>query len=229
MKKIFYVLAILVLFSGCGMMNNTPTRKVEALLSKYQSNDSEVLDDLDNVLMSDYNLTDDERDDYSEFMSKHYQDMTYKIKDEKIDGDSATVDVEVTVRDYSKALTDANEYRTNNSDEFDVSNTFASYRLGKLKEVEDTKTYTITFHLTKDGKEWKVDPLSSDDESKLNGTYGYSMINYDSSTYSDNDNSSVSDSDSDINDSDNTSGTNDSDNGTRGVADSSDDNSRMVQ
>lgn len=223
MKKIFYVLAILVLFSGCGMMNNTPTRKVEALLSKYQSNDSEVLDDLDNVLMSDYNLTDDERDDYSEFMSKHYQDMTYKVKDEKIDGDSATVDVEVTVRDYSKALTDANEYRTNNSDEFDVSNTFASYRLGKLKEVEDTKTYTIIFHLTKDGKEWKVDPLSNDDESKLNGTYGYSMINYNSSTYSDS-NNGVSDSNSGINNSNNT-----SDNSTRGVADSSDDNLRTIQ
>ena len=186
MKKLFYTLTILLLFSGCSMMNNTPTRKVEALLSKYQSNDSSVLDDLDNVLMNDYNLTDDERDDYSDFMGRHYQDLTYKIKDEKIDGDSATVDVEITARDYSNALKEANEYRTQNADMFDSSNTFASYRLGKLKEVDDTKTYTITFHLTKDNKEWKVDPLSSDDESKINGTYGYSTVNYDSSTYSDN-------------------------------------------
>jgi len=177
MKKIICLIIAITLFSGCGMMNNTPTRKVEALLSKYQSNDSEVIEDLDNVLMSDYNLSDDERDDYREFMGKHYQDMTYKIKDEKIDGDSATVDVEITVRDYSSALKDANDYRSDNSSEFDSSNTFASYRLNKLKDVQDTVTYTITFHLTKSGDEWVIDPLSSDDESKINGTFGYNNVN----------------------------------------------------
>lgn len=191
MKKIMCLIMAIILFSGCGKMNNTPTRKVEALLSKYQSNDSEVIDDLDNVLMSDYNLTDDERDEYREFMSKHYQDMTYKIKDEKIDGDSATVDVEITVRDYSSALSEANDYRSDNFSEFDSSNTFASYRLDKLKDVDDTKTYTITFHLTKNGDEWVVDPLSNDDESKLNGTYGYNNTNtYKSSIENDNEDKS---------------------------------------
>ena len=176
MKKVFCILLSVFILTGCGKMNNTPTKKVEALLSKYQSNDSEVMNDLDNVLLMDSNFTDDERNDYKEFMKKHYQDMTYKIKNESIDGDSATVEVEVTVRNYSNAVNEANDYRLNNSSEFDETNTFATYRLGKLKDVTDTETYTIVFTLTKIDDEWQVNPLSTDDESKLNGLYGVADI-----------------------------------------------------
>lgn len=182
MKKLFYVLLSVFILTGCGKMNNTPTKKVEALLSKYQSNDSEVMNDLDNVLLMDSNFTDDERNDYKEFMKKHYQDMTYKVKDESIDGDSATVEVEITVRNYSGAVNEANDYRLNNASEFNDSNTFASYRLGKLKDVTDTETYTIVFTLTKTNDEWQVNPLSSDDESKLNGLYGVADITVPEST-----------------------------------------------
>ena len=182
MKKLFYVLLSVFILTGCGKMNNTPTKKVEALLSKYQSNDSEVMNDLDNVLLMDSNFTDDERNDYKEFMKKHYQDMTYKVKDESIDGDSATVEVEITVRNYSGVVNEANDYRLNNASEFNDSNTFASYRLGKLKDVTDTETYTIVFTLTKTNDEWQVNPLSSDDESKLNGLYGVADITVPEST-----------------------------------------------
>ena len=182
MKKLFYVLLSVFILTGCGKMNNTPTKKVEALLSKYQSNDSEVMNDLYNVLLMDSNFTDDERNDYKEFMKKHYQDMTYKVKDESIDGDSATVEVEITVRNYSGAVNEANDYRLNNASEFNDSNTFASYRLGKLKDVTDTETYTIVFTLTKTNDEWQVNPLSSDDESKLNGLYGVADITVPEST-----------------------------------------------
>lgn len=177
MKKLFCIVLSVFILTGCGKMNNTPTRKVEALLSKYQSNDSEVMNDLDNVLLMDSNFTDEERNDYKEFMKKHYQDMTYKVKDESIDGDSATVEVEVTVRNYSNVVNEANDYRLNNSSEFDDDNTFAKYRLGKLKAVSDTETYTIVFTLTKSNDEWQVNPLSTDDENKLNGLYGVSEIN----------------------------------------------------
>lgn len=172
MKKLFYVILCILFLSGCGNMNNTPTKKVEELLNKYQSNDIDVVSDLSDVLMNDYNMTDDEKNDYAAFMKKHYQDMVYKIKDETIDGDNATVEVEVTVRNYSSAVNDANEYRSENSAEFNDDNTFSSYRLKKLEEVDDTETYTIYFHLTKVKDEWKVSPISSEDESKLNGLYG---------------------------------------------------------
>ena len=161
MKKLFCILLSVFILTGCGNMNNTPTKKVEELLSKYQSNDSEVMNDLDNVLLMDSNFTDDERNDYREFMKKHYQDMTYKIKNESIDGDSATVEVEVTVRNYSNAVNEANDYRLNNASEFDDNNTFATYRLGKLKDVTDTETYTIVDHYFGgliDGNDYEIKP-----------------------------------------------------------------------
>lgn len=189
MKKIFCILLSVFILTGCGKMNNTPTKKVEALLSKYQSNDSEVMNDLDNVLLMDSNFTDDERNDYKEFMKKHYQDMTYKVKNESIDGDSASVEVEITVRNYSNVINEANDYRLNNASEFDENNTFASYRLDKLKDVTDTEIYTIVFTLTKTNDEWQVNPLSSDDESKINGLYGVSEITIPESTNDTSDNS----------------------------------------
>ena len=49
--------------------------------------------------------------------------------------------------------------------------------MGKLKEVTDTETYTITFHLTKENDEWKIDDLSDDDLRKLSGLYGVTDVN----------------------------------------------------
>ena len=90
--------------------------------------------------------------------------------------------MEITVRNYSGVVNEANDYRLNNASEFNDSNTFASYRLGKLKDVTDTETYTIVFTLTKTNDEWQVNPLSSDDESKLNGLYGVADITVPEST-----------------------------------------------
>ena len=177
MKKFIFLIISLVILTGCGNMNNTPTKKVEAFLNKYQTNDSDVMADLDDVLLFDADLTDDERNDYREFMKKHYQDMTYKIKDETIDGDSATVTAEITVRNYTDAVNNANNYRLENASEFNDENTFASYRLGEIKKVTDTETYTLTFYLTKLDEQWTINPISSDDESKLNGLYGVTDVN----------------------------------------------------
>ena len=170
----------IVLLTGCSCsanMGNTPTKKVEEYLNKYQTNDDDVVSDLDNVLTNDTTLTSDERTDYSDFMKKHYQDMQYEIKDEMIDGDTATVDAEITVRNYANAINEANQYRIDNSDEFNDENTFAKYRLDRLKEVTDTETYTITFHLTKENEEWKIENLSDDDLRKLSGMYGVTDVN----------------------------------------------------
>ena len=180
MKKVLYLLVAIVLLTGCSCsanMGNTPTKKVEEYLNKYQTNDDDVVSDLDEVLTNDTTLTDTERDEYSNFMKTHYRDMQYEIKDETIDGDTATVDAEVTVRNYADVVNEANDYRLNNADEFDDDNTFASYRLGKLKEVTDTETYTITFHLTKENEEWKISDLNDDDLRKLSGLYGVTDIN----------------------------------------------------
>ncbi len=204
MKKLVCFLLALFVLTGCGNMNNTPTKKVESLLNKYQSNDNEVISDLDDVLLLDTDLTENERNDYREFMKKHYQDMTYKIKNEKIDGDSATVDAEITVRSYANAVNSANNYRLSNADEFDEDNTFASYRLGKLRSVKDTETYTIVFHLTKVNDEWQVDPITSEDESKLNGLYGVNDLNNTISSTNNGVNNTATTNDTNNNDTSNT-------------------------
>ena len=208
MKKLVCFLLALFVLTGCGNMNNTPTKKVESLLNKYQSNDNEVISDLDDVLLLDTDLTENERNDYREFMKKHYQDMTYKIKNEKIDGDSATVDAEITVRSYANAVNSANNYRLSNADEFDEDNTFASYRLGKLRSVKDTETYTIVFHLTKVNDEWQVDPITSEDESKLNGLYGVNDLNNTISSTNNGVNNTATTNDTNNNDTSNTDNTN---------------------
>ena len=180
MKKALCLLLAIGLFTGCSCtanMGNTPTKKVEEYLNKYQTNDDDVVSDLNDVLTNDVTLTDDERVSYSDFMKTHYQDMQYEIKDETIDGDSATVTAEVTVRNYADAINEANNYRLNNADEFTDTNTFANYRLDRLKEVTNTETYTITFHLTKENDEWKVDNLSDDELRKLSGMYGVTDVN----------------------------------------------------
>ena len=180
MKKVLYFLVAVILLTGCSCtanMGNTPTKRVEDYLNKYQTSDDDVVSDLNDVLTNDTTLTPEERDNYSDFMKTHYKDMQYEIKDETIDGDTATVDAEITVRSYADAVNEANDYRLNNPDVFDEDNTFASYRLGKLKEVTDTETYTITFHLTKKNEEWKIDNLSDDDLRKLSGLYGVTDVN----------------------------------------------------
>lgn len=180
MKKVLYLLVAIALMTGCSCtanMGNTPTKKVEEYLNKYQTNDDDVVSDLDDVLTNDTTLTDDERSQYSDFMKAHYRDMQYEIKNETIDGDTATVDAEITVRNYANAVNEANQYRLDHPDEFNDTNTFASYRLNKLKEVKDTETYTITFHLTKKDEEWTVDNLSDDELRKISGLYGVEDVN----------------------------------------------------
>lgn len=201
MKKVLYVLLAIGLLTGCSCtdnMGNTPTKKVEDYLNKYQTNDNDVISDLEDVLTNDTSLTADERADYSDFMKKHYQDMQYEIKDETIDGDVATVLAEVTVRSYTDVLNNANQYRIDNPDEFTDTNTFATYRLDKLKEVTDTETYTITFHLTKEDEEWKIQNLTDEDLRKISGMYGVTDINALVPSESDSDEEDASDESTDI-------------------------------
>lgn len=196
MKKILVLFMSLLIFTGCDTnMGNTPTKAVEDFLGKYQTNDSDVISDLNDVLASLIDLTDKDQDNYREFMKKHYQDMQYTIKDETIDGDKATVETEITVRNYADAYNNAEEYYMNHKDEFN-DKSYAEYRLNKLKEVTNMETYTIDFKLTKEDGKWTVDDLSDEQESKLNGFYGaknYSEISLDEGNETNSDSNDNSD------------------------------------
>lgn len=177
-NKIILLVTILFLVVGCGNMMNTPTKKVEDFLSKYQTMDKDVLSQLDDVIKDAGNLIEDQKNSYRDMMKKQYQNLSYKIKDETEDGDNATVEVEIEVYDFGKAIRESETYLTTNREEFLDTETnevdtkkFLDYKIGQMKKVKDKVKYTINFTLTKVNDEWKLDDISDVDRQKLHGLY----------------------------------------------------------
>lgn len=179
MKKILWVLLIIVCLTGCNNLMNTPTKKVEYLLSKYQNNDSEVLKQLDETLLTDAILTKEEKEKYKSIMQKQYKDLMYNIKNEAIDGKTAVVEVEIDVYDYAKAVTNSENELLNNSEKFKDSTgevdtiKYNDYKLSNLEKVTDRVKYTINFTLSKVDEEWVVDDLTETERMKIHGLYAY--------------------------------------------------------
>lgn len=179
MKKIGYLFLCVFLLSGCGKMLNTPTKRVEMFFEKYQTLHADVIRDLDHIIAEEELFNTENRDQYRDLMKKHYQDLTYVIKEEEINGDQATVTAEITVTDFSKAMSDAEKYLKDHPEEFldekgKYDDTlYMKYRLDQLKEAKDKVKYTLKLKLTKDGDEWKLEELSDSDYQKINGIYNY--------------------------------------------------------
>lgn len=199
-KKIIVFLSLLVmLMTGCGNNMNTPTGKVEEFLGRYQSMDSEVLTQLDNVISNDTTMNDEQKKDYKTLMEKQYQNMSYKIKDEEIDGDEAEVLVEIEVLDYANSIIASRDYYEEHRDEFDdgeigndgadtdndgrdeegeivggavdTISSFITYKIEQLMDVTDTTKYEITFHLNKEDGEWVLEDLTDVDRQKIHGLF----------------------------------------------------------
>lgn len=182
MKKILSILSIGLILTGCSLgkdMRNTPTKQVETYLNQYQTLDSNVLTKLDSLVDQEELFDDDQKITYKDILKKHYQDLTYTIKEETVNGDKATVETEIEVNDYTKALKEAENYRTTNEKEFlDDDNKFNEtkfndYKLNLLKSNKERVKYTIYFSLTKVDGEWKLDDLTDSEEEKILGIYEY--------------------------------------------------------
>lgn len=179
MKKklcLLIICFILLITTACSM-GNTPTSAVERVLSKYNTNDEEIVVELDDYV-NNSDLTDEQSKKYKDVYLKQFKDMKYEIKDEIIDGDVATVTVQITVYDYYNAEKNANDYLANNSDEFKTDDVydeslFMDYKLEKLSKVNDTVDYTIDFTLTKVDNEWVVNDLTTEQLEKIHGVYAY--------------------------------------------------------
>lgn len=147
MKKIllcFSCIIAIVLLSGCSM-DNTPTKKVENFLDNYKNQDETVLTQLKEMVDSDTLMDETQKTTYSDIMKKQYKDLTYDIKDEVIDGDTATVTAEIEVYDYYKINQDAQTYYDNNPNEFkddnnDNNNGLAGDIVEGAKDAVDTVT-----------------------------------------------------------------------------------------
>ena len=137
MKKLLITFSlILILVTGCGAKMGTPTAKVEEFLGKYQSMNSEVLTQLDSVISSDNAMSDNQKKEYKSLMEKQYQNLSYKIKSEEIDGDRASVDVEIEVYDYATSISKSKNYYSEHQDEFMNNNSEYNSNENKIETDE---------------------------------------------------------------------------------------------
>ena len=164
-KKIFILSVILLLLVACGMAN-TPTSKVEELLMKYQKVDSDIISGI-NEIIDNENFTEDHADRYRELLKKQYQNLTYEIKNEIIDGSKATVTVQIEVIDYKAAIGDLTFDSTIYTKE-----TYDEEKLKRLENSDNRVVYTLDLTLTKneDGI-WHLDALTNEQIKKLQGMY----------------------------------------------------------
>ena len=158
---------------------NTPTKKVELLLSKYQKKDEDVIKQLGDTLLTDAILTVEQKNTYKELLERQYSGLTYTIKDEAIDGKTAVVEVEIEVYDYNKAISASEDYLISHQDEFmdetkNISTEkYNDYKLKMISDMKDRVKYTINFTLSKIDEEWMVDDLTDTERQKIHGLYAY--------------------------------------------------------
>ncbi len=181
MKKILMILTVFVsviLLSGC-TMDNTPTKKVENFLNNYRNLDNSVTSQMDKMINTDNLMSADQKTAYGDVLKRQYQDLTYTIKDERIDGDNATVTAEIEVYDFYKVTNDATTYYNEHPKEFSdekgnlLESKFIDYRIANMKKATDRVKYTIDFTLTKKDDTWMIDDIDDITRQKIHGLYAY--------------------------------------------------------
>lgn len=163
MKKIIILTILLSIFLfGCEKTMQTPTSKVEEFLSGYQRLDKDVLKELENIVEKEDEMTDEEKKEYKSLLEKQYQNLAYKIKKEIIAKDTATVDVEVEVLDYSSAITKSKK---------ECDKNIVECKLKELKLVNNKTKHDLTITLYQEDGKWVIENLNEDDVKKLHGLY----------------------------------------------------------
>lgn len=170
MKKIIFLGSVLfitlVCLFGCSL-SNTPTSKVEELFTKYQMLDDDIKKGIDDILANE-TLTNEQKERYKEIISNQYKNLTYEIKDEKVDGDLAVVTVQIEVYDYRKAISNLNTGLDTNYDVLEYNNK----KLDTLEKVKDKVSYTLDINVLKDNNgNWYLAELSNTDIKKIQGMY----------------------------------------------------------
>ncbi len=173
MKKLIILLSIFLL-TGCTDIMNTPSRKVEEFLGKYQTMDTSTIKELDDSI-ENLDASDSYKMEYKNLLKKQYQNLAYSIKDENIDGDKASVEVEIEVFDYYNTLEKVDEDIKKYPDDFkkekDKSRKekIEEYKIKQLKATTSKTKYTIVFTLTKKDNKWTLDKVSDEDLKKIHG------------------------------------------------------------
>lgn len=182
MKKLFLIFAFLLIVVGCScdLNMNTPTKKTEEFLMRYKELDEGVLSDLELSSEASGLTTTEHKNKYIDIMKRQYQDMTYEVTGENIDGDTASVDVKIKVYDLYKARKNAESYIDDNETDFTLDESGSrdvekvnEYLLDELYKTDEYVEYTITIDLIKEDNKWVVEDLDTETKEKLHGTYNY--------------------------------------------------------
>jgi PBP1b-binding outer membrane lipoprotein LpoB len=168
MKKIISIFIFLLLLVGCSL-SNTPTSKVEDLLTKYQTLDKDIVNGI-NSIIEEENFTSIQKDRYKKIIEKQYKNLTYEIKNERIDGETAVITTEIEVIDYKKVVNEVNNKYQGNTN-YTVQE-YNNTKLDYLEKAKDKVTYTIDFEVKKDNDgNWKLSSLSNETIKKIQGMY----------------------------------------------------------
>lgn len=153
LKSLLIIIPI-TLLTACHLAN-TPTSIVEDYLTKYQKLDTQVEKEI-NEVVENSSVDESDKERYKKVIEKGYQNLTYKIKDEKIDGNLATVEVQIEVLDYKKIINNSN----------------ITTRIDELEKATEKINYTINFELSKDDSgNWILNTPSDSDLKKIQGMY----------------------------------------------------------
>ncbi len=176
MKKIVLIVLIALSLTACSL-SNTPTGRVESYLNQYNQLSDDVKTDMETKISSE-NLSTENTDIYRKVLTRQYQDMKYEVKDEKIDGDKATVIVKLSVYDLYKVDKDAYSYLNNHQDEFTTNgmydeNIYSKYKLEHMLDTQDKVDYEVTFNLSKKDGQWSLENPDRVTLEKIHGLYNY--------------------------------------------------------
>lgn len=177
MKRIlFFILGAVILLAGCENMKNTPTARVEEFLSKYQRLDTDVIEELNNTISKDSLMEEEQKKEYQALLEKQYQNLSYKIKNEEIIDNTATVEVQIEVLDYQTAVKKSKKYFEENPEEFEKSSSskekeYIDLKIKEMKEVTTKTKNDIIFHLNNKNGIWYLEELEKSDIAKIHGLY----------------------------------------------------------
>lgn len=161
------LMASMVLALGACGRSNTPTAVVEKQMQ--QVKEEQMKTELSS-LVSDKNVAKKYQKEYKELVEK-IQDFDYEVKDEKVDGDAATVKVQITTYNfrtaykemYQQVVKDANSGKlTSKTDLNDYIYKMMFKKMNALKKKDYKKTVSIQCTKNEDG-DWETDVDTNSD------------------------------------------------------------------
>lgn len=174
-KILFLVFSIIVMVGCVG--NFTPSERVEEMFNRYIKNDKDIMDELD-AYIGKQNLSSDQKDKYKSIIKNEYATIKYSIKDEKINGDEAVVEVALEVKDLYKASKNSSDYLVDHASDFYENGVydrgkFIDYKLDEMEKYGETVKYNVYINLVEKDGIWTIEQIDNETLEKIHGIYDY--------------------------------------------------------